>query len=221
MELEILKTYIEINLVNGFIQPSKSPAGASILFVRKPDKSLRLCVDYLGLNNLTIKNRYPLPLIGESLDRLGKGKRFTQLDLTSAYHRMRIKEGNKWKTAFRTEYGHYEYQVMPFGPSNAPASFQDYIIKILAEKLNIFIIVYLDNILIYTEDPGQAHGDGVQWVLDILKKHGLYANLKKCRFHKDEVCFLGYVVSAQGIQIEDERIEVVRNWPEPKSVRDI
>ena len=221
VELETLKTYIETHLKIGFIQSSKSPAGAPILFNKKPDGSLRLCVDYRGLNNLTIKNRYPLPLIGESLDRLGRAKRFTQLDLTSAYHRMRIKEGDKWKTAFRTRYGHFEYQVMPFGLSNAPASFQGYINKILAEKLDIFVIVYLDDILIYTEDQGQGHVEAVRWVLDLLRKNGLFANLKKCRFHKDEVRFLGYVVSSQGIRMEDERIEAVRNWPEPKSVRDI
>ena len=221
VELETLKTYIETNLANGFIRPSKSPAGAPILFVGKPDGSLRLCVDYRGLNNLTIKNRYPLPLIGESLDRLGRAKRFTQLDLTSAYHRMRIKEGDEWKTAFRTRYGHFEYQVMPFRLSNAPASFQGYINKILAEKLDIFVIVYLDDILIYTEDPGQGHVEAVRWVLDVLRRHGLFANLKKCRFHKDKVRFLGYIVSAQGVRMEDERIEAVKNWPEPTSVRDI
>ena len=221
VELETLKTYIETNLANGFIHPSKSPAGAPILFDRKPDGSFRLCVDYRGLNNLTIKNRYPLPLIGESLDWLGWATRFTQLDLTSAYHRMRIKEGDEWKTAFRTRYGHFEYQVIPFGLSNAPASFQGYINKILAKKLDIFVIVYLDDILIYTEDPGQAHVDAVQWVLDQLRKHGLFANLKKCRFHRDEVRFLGFVVSAQDIRMEEERIEAVKNWPEPKSVRDI
>ena len=110
---------------------------------------------------------------------------------------------------------------MPFGLSNAPASFQGYINKILAEKLDIFVIVYLDDILIYTEDQGQGHVEAVRWVLDLLRKNGLFANLKKCRFHKDEVRFLGYVVSSQGIRMEDERIEVVRNWPEPKSMRDI
>ena len=178
VELETLKTYIKTNLANGFIRPSKSPAGALILFVGKPDGSLRLCVDYQGLNNLTIKNRYPLPLIGESLDRLGRAKRFTQLDLTSAYHRMRIKEGDEWKTAFRTRYGHFEYQVMPFRLSNAPASFQGYINKILAEKLDIFVIVYLDDIFIYTKDPGQGHVEAVRWVLDVLRRHGLFANLK-------------------------------------------
>ena len=154
VELETFKTYIETNLTNSFIRPSKSLAGAPIFFVRKPDGSFRLSVDYRGLNNLTIKNWYPLPLVGESLDRLGRAKRFTQLDLTSVYHRMQIKEGDEWKTAFRTRYGHFEYQVMPFGLSNAPASFQGNINKILAKKLNIFVMVYLDDILIYTEDPG-------------------------------------------------------------------
>ena len=221
VELEILKTYIKTNLANGFIRPSKSPAGAPILFDRKPDGSLRLCVDYRGLNNITIKNRYPLPLIGESLDRLGRAKRFTQLDLTNAYYRMRIREGDKWKTAFRTRYGHFKYQVMPFGFFNAPATFQGYVNKILAEKLDVFVIVYLDNILIYTEDPGQPYVNAVCWVLDQLRKYSLFANLKKCRFHQDEIRFLGYVVSSKGISMEAEKIEVVKEWPEPKLVRDI
>ena len=168
VELETLKTYIETNLANGFIRPFKSSAEAPILFDKKPDKSLRLCVDYWGLNNLTIKNRYPLPLIGESLDRLGRAKRFTQLDLTNAYHRMRICEGDEWKTAFKTRYGHFEYQVMPFGLSNALATFQGYVNKILAKNLDIFVVVYLDDILIHTKDPGQPHVEAVRWVLDQL-----------------------------------------------------
>ena len=146
VELETLKTYIKTHLKTGFIWPSKSPTGAPILFNKKPDGSFYLCVDYRGLNNLTIKNQYPLLLIGESLDRLGQAKRFTQLNLTSAYHQMRIKENNECKTAFQTRYGYFKYQVMPFGLSNASASFQDYINKILAEKLDIFVIVYLDDI---------------------------------------------------------------------------
>ena len=180
VELGTLKAYIKTNPANGFIKPSTFPADAPILFDRKSDGLLRLCVDYRGLNNLTIKNRYPLPLIGESLDRLGRARRFTQLDLTSAYHRMRIREGDEWKTAFRTRYGHFEYQVMPFGLTNAPASFQGFINKILAEKLDIFVIVYLDNILIYTDDDGDGHIAAVQWVLGQLRKYSLYANLKKC-----------------------------------------
>ena len=221
MELETLKTYIETNLANGLIRSSKSLTGATILFDQNSDSSLRLCVDYQRLNNLPIKNRYLLPLIGELLDRLRRAKQFIQLDLTSAYHRMRIREGDKWKTAFRTWYGHFEYHVMPFGLTNAPASFQGYINKILAEKLNIFVIVYLDDILIYTDDDGDGHVTAVWWVLEQLRKFSLYANLKKCRFHQKEVWFLGYVVSSKGICMEDERIEAVKQWPESQSVRDI
>ena len=134
---------------------------------------------------------------------------------------MRIREGDKWKTAFQIRYGNIEYQVMPFGPSNAPAIFQGYINKILAEKLDIFVIVYLDDILIYTKDLGQSHVEAVCSVLDQLRKYSLFANLKKCHFHQDEVCFLGYVVSSKGINMEVEQIEVVKKWPELKSVKDI
>ena len=162
VELETLKTYIETHLKTSFIWPSKSLAGTSILFNKKPDGSLWLCVNYWGLNNFTIKNQYPLPLIDKALDRLGRAKQFTQLDLTSAYHQMRIREGDEWKTSFKTWYGHFKYQVILFGLSNAPASFQSYINKILAEKLDIFVIVYLDDILFYTENESQGHVEAVQ-----------------------------------------------------------
>ena len=221
VELKMLKNYIKSNLANGFIRPSIFPAGAPILFDRKPDGSLRLCVNYQRLNNITIKNRYLLPLIEESLDRLGRARRFTQLDLTNAYHQMKICEGDEWKTVFQTRYGHFEYQVIPFGLSNALATFQGYFNKILAEKLDIFVIVYLDDILIYTEDLGQPHVEAMRWVLDQLRKDLLFANLEKCHFHQDKVCFLGYVVSSKGINMEAKRIEVVKKWPEPKSVWDI
>ena len=134
---------------------------------------------------------------------------------------MRIKEGDKWKTAFQTWYGHFEYQVIMFGLFNTPASFQGYINKILAKKLNIFVFIYLDNILIYTEDHGRGHVEAVRWVLDILRKNNLFANLKKCWFHKIKVRFLGYIVLSQGIRMKNERIKTIKNWPEPKSVRDI
>ena len=164
VELETFKTYTKTHRANGFIQPLKSPVGALILFVQKPNISLCLCVHYSGLNNLIIRNSYILPLIGKSLNWLGRVKRFIQLDLTSAYHQIRIQESNEWKTVFKTRYGYFKYQVMPFGLSNARASFQDYINKILAKKLDIFIIVYLDNILIYTNNAIQAYIDTVWWV---------------------------------------------------------
>ena len=195
MELETLKTYIKTNLANGFICPLKSPADAPILFNKKPDGNFCLCVDYWGLNNITIKNWYPLLLVNKSLDHLGHAKQFTQLDPIDAYHKMRIKEDDEWKTAFRTWYGHFKYQLMPFGLTNAQESFQGYVNKILAKKLDIFVIVYLDDILIYIKNPGKAHVEAVQWVLEVLRKYGLYTNLKKCRFHKDMVRILGFVVS--------------------------
>ena len=219
-ELAVLREYIDLHLKTGFIRPSKSPSGAPILFAKKPDGSLRLCVDYRGLNNLTIKNWYPLPLVGESLDRLGRARRFTKIDLTWAYHRVRIKERDEWKTAFQTRYGHYEYQVLPFGLSNAPATFQAYINTILAKNLDVFVIVYLDDILIYSENV-KDHVEHVRWVLERLREHSLFANLKKCSFHTDEVKFLGYLVSSKGVQIEKSRVESIKNWPEPTSVREI
>ena len=157
VELETFKTYIETNLANSFIRLSKFPAGAPILFDKKVNGNLCLCINYQGFNNITIKNWYLLLLIGEFLDCLGRAKRFTQLDLTSAYHRMKIKEGDKWKTAFRTWYSQFEYQVIHFGLTNTPGSFQGYVNMILAQKLDIFVIVYLDDILIYTKDPRKAY----------------------------------------------------------------
>ena len=143
------------------------------------------------------------------------------MDLTNAYHRMRICDSDEWKTAFWTQYGHFEYQVMHFGLSNAPATFQGYINKIMAAKLDIFVIVYLDDILIYTEDSRQPHVAAVCWILDQRRKHSLFAILKKCLFHQDEVRFLGYVVSLKRISMEAKRIEVVKDWPEAKSVCNI
>ena len=206
----MLKAYIKTNLPNGFTRPSKSAAGAPILFNRESDSFLRLCVNYQGLNNLTIKNWYPLLLIAKSLDRLGRARRFTQLNLTSAYHQRGIREEDEWKTAFRTWYGHIEYQVIPFRLIKAPASFQRYINKILVEKLKIFIIMYLDDILIYIKDNGDGYIAGVQWVLEQLRKFLLYASLKKCWFHQDEVWFLGYMIFSEGIRMEDKWIEAVK-----------
>ena len=144
-----LKEYIDENLPKKFIRHSKSPAGASILFVKKKDGSLRLCVDYRGLNKVTVKNRYPLPLIAGLLDQLGEAKIYSKIDLRGAYNLVRIKEGDEWKTAFRTMYGHFEYNVMPFGLTNAPAIFQHLMNDIFQEYLDRFVVCYLDNILIY------------------------------------------------------------------------
>ncbi len=214
VKLEILRAYIKNNMANGFIRPFKSPARALILFNQKPDSSLKLCVDYRGLNNLTIKNRYLLPLVRELLDRLGRAQYLTQLDLTNVYQQMRIKDCNKLKTVFKTRYGHFEYQVIPFGLINTPATFQSYIKKILAKKLNVFVIKYLNYILIYTKTKDKEHVESVNGVLEQLQKHSLFDNLKKSRFHRKEVRFLDYIVSHHGIRMEEEQIEAICDWPE-------
>ena len=219
-ELAELRRYLEDALAKGWIKHSVSPAGAPILFVPKKDGGLRLCVDYRGLNAVTIKNRHPLPLITETLDRLSGAKRFTKLDLKDAYHRIRIKYGDEWKTAFRTRYGHFEYQVMPFGLANAPATFQAYINKALRGLVDVTCVVYLDDILIYSSDPAD-HWRHVREVLQRLKDYQLYVNLKKCQFATTEVEFLGFVVSTEGISMDEERIRTIKEWPRPATYREL
>ena len=219
-ELAELRRYLEDALAKGWIKHSVSPAGAPILFVPKKDGGLRLCVDYRGLNAVTIKNRHPLPLITETLDRLSGAKRFTKLDLKDAYHRIRIKAGDEWKTAFRTRYGHFEYQVMPFGLANAPATFQAYINKALRGYIDVICVVYLDDILIYSSEVSD-HWRHVRQVLQRLKEFQLYVNLKKCAFATTEVEFLGFVVSTEGVRMDEERIRTIKEWPKPKTYREL
>ncbi|OQD64946.1 hypothetical protein PENANT_c409G07288, partial [Penicillium antarcticum] len=195
-ELGVLRNYIDEMLAKEWIRPSQSPAGAPIIFVKKKDRSLRLCVDYRGLNNITIKNRYPLPLVSETMDRLSGAKIFTQLDLRDAYHRIRIKEGDEWKTAFRTRYGHFEYTVMPFGLANTPATFQAYINRALCDLLDQFCVVYLDDILIFSQNE-EEHVEHVREVFRRLRTYRLYAKRSKCRFHTDSVTFLGFVITLE------------------------
>ena len=166
-ELKALKDYIDSMVAKGFIRPSKSPFGSPVLFVKKPDGSLRLCVDYRKLNDITIKNRYALPLISELFDRLKNAKYFTRLDMADAYNQLRIAEGDEYKTAFRTRYGHFEYLVMPFGLTNAPASFQAYANDYLRDFLDIFYIVYLDDVFIFSNTL-EEHVDHVKKVLSRL-----------------------------------------------------
>jgi hypothetical protein len=219
-ELKALREYIDENLAKGFIRHSKSPAGAPILFVKKKDGSLRLCVDYRGLNALTIRNRYPLPLISQLLDQLSQAKIFTKIDLRGAYNLVRIKEGDEWKTAFRTRYGHFEYLVMPFGLTNAPAVFQHMMNDIFRPYLDQFVIVYLDDVLIFSKNP-EEHEKHVKLVLEKLREVGLYAKLEKCQFDKDTVEFLGYVVSPSGISMDKAKVETLLAWKTPESLRDV
>lgn len=220
-ELEVLKEYIETNLEKGFIRPSSSPYGAPVLFIKKPHGGgLRLCVDYRALNRVTIKNRYPLPLITELFDRLRKAKYFSKLDLRAAYHLIRVALGEEWKTAFRTRYGHFEYLVMPFGLTNAPATFQSYINTALRTALDKFSIAFIDDILVYSETL-EEHIQHVRQILQILLDHGLYVSLEKCKFHVQEVNFLGFLITPNGIAMEPERVATINEWPVPTSLLDI
>ena len=219
-ESKALYEYLQDNLQTGFIRHSTSPAGAPILFVKKKDGSLRLCVDYRGLNRITKKNRYPLPLIPSLLDQLRTAGRFSKIDLRGAYNLVRIKEGDEWKTAFRTRYGHFEYRVMPFGLTNAPAVFQHLMNDIFRDYLDQFVIIYLDDILIFSANP-DAHDHHVRLVLQRLRQHGLYAKLEKCQFDADSVEFLGYIISTQGISMDPKKLETVLNWETPANVTDV
>ena len=219
-ELSVLKDYIDKNLKTGYISRSKSPAGAPILFVKKRDGSLRLCVDYRGLNAVSIKNKYPIPLISEILDRLQKARIFTKLDLRGAYNLIRIKEGDEWKTAFRTRYGSYEYRVMPFGLANAPATFQSYINRALQQFLDMFAIVYLDDILIYSEQLSQ-HSYHVQQVLQALRDNGLFVKLDKCAFSQSSVEYLGFIISPQNVSMDLNRVSTIQDWPTPMRLKEV
>jgi hypothetical protein len=219
-ELQFLKDYIDDMVAKGFIRPSKSPFGSPVLFVQKPDGSLRLCVDYRKLNEVTIKNRYALPLMSELFDRLKNAKYYTRLDLADAYNQLRIAAGDEYKTAFRTRYGHFEYLVMPFGLTNAPASFQSYANDCLREFLDIFCIVYIDDVLIYSRTL-EEHIAHVKQVLSRLRESGLTCKLSKCEFHATSTSFLGFVISPDGVSMEPDRVAAITEWPIPTSVHDI
>lgn len=219
-ELRVLKKYLEENLAKGFIRPSNSPAAAPILFVKKPSGGLRLCVDYRGLNDITVKNRYPLPLIKETLERLSRAKWFTKLDVIGAFNRLRLKEGEEWKSAFLTRYGLYEYLVMPFGLHGAPAKFQGYINKTLQDYLDIFCSAYMDDILIYS-DTLKEHKEHVRLVLDRLDEAGLQIDITKCEFHKEEVKYLGLIVGRYGVRMDPAKVSAIQSWPRPQNKKDV
>jgi hypothetical protein len=219
-ELLALNNYLKDNLDKGFIRSSRSPAAAPIFFVKKKDGSLRPVVDYRGLNKVTIKNRYPLPLVPGLIDRLRRAKIFTKLDLRSAYNLLRIRKGDEWKTAFRTRYGLFEYLVMPFGITGAPAAFQHWMNDTFRDLLDVYVIVFIDDILIFSENPDK-HDEDVKEVLRRLRQHGLFSKLEKCEFDCDTVEFLGFVVSPQGISMSDEKVCSIKSWPKPQSVRDV
>ena len=219
-ELEELKKQLEELVAAGFIQPSKSPFGAPILFVKKKDGTMRMCVDYRALNNITIKNSYPLPLVDELFDRLQGAKYFSKLDLRSGYHQIRIDAQDVPKTAFRTRYGHFEFLVLPFGLTNAPGTFMHLMHETFREYLDDFVLVFLDDILIFSKTL-EEHERHIKAVLDKLRASKLYAKESKCEFFKTEVEFLGHMVGRDGVRMMDDKVKAISEWPIPTKVGDI
>ncbi|GJU29104.1 putative reverse transcriptase domain-containing protein [Tanacetum coccineum] len=204
----------------GFIRPSSSPWGAPVLFVKKKDGSFRMCIDYRELNKLTVKNRYPLPRIDDLFDQLQGSSVYSKIDLRSGYHQLRVREEDIPKTAFRTRYGHYEFQVMPFGLTNAPAVFMDLMNRVCKPYLDKFVIVFIDDILIYSKNK-KEHEEHLKLILELLKKEELYAKFSKCEFWIPKVQFLGHVIDSEGIHVDPAKIESIKDWTSPKSPTEI
>lgn len=219
-ENEELRKYLLENLDKGFIRASQSPAASPILFVQKPRGGSRFFVDYRGLNAITVKNRYPLPLITETLHRLSQAVIYSKSDFIAAFNRLRIAKGDEWKTAFRTCYGLFEYVVLPFDLSNGPASFQDYINDTLREYLDIFCTAYLDDILIYSNSLHEHRGH-VKIILERLRSAGLILDVTKCEFHITEVPYLGFIISTHGFKMDTARIKTILEWPQPTCLKDV
>ncbi|GJW52704.1 putative reverse transcriptase domain-containing protein [Tanacetum coccineum] len=204
----------------GFIRPSHSPWGAPVLFVKKKDGSFRMCIDYRELNKITIKNRYPLPRIDDLFDQLQGACYFSKIDLRSGYHQLRVHEDDIPKTAFRTRYGHFEFTVMPFGLTNAPAVFMDLMNWVCKPYLDKFVIVFIDDILIYSKTK-EEHEVYLKLVLELLRKEKLYAKFSKCEFWLQEVHFLRHVVNQSGIHVDPSKIEAVKNWKAPTTPSEV
>ena len=193
------------------------PHGAPVLFVKKKDGSLCLCFDYRGLNKISRKDCYPLPLVSDLLDSPGKARIYTKIDL-HAYHLVRIGEGDEWKTTFHTRYGSFEWLVMPFSLTNAPATFQRFMNDVFSDMLDVNIVVYLDNILIYSDNP-EEHCKHVREVLHRLRANGLFAKPEKCEFSRSFVEYLGYILSSDGLSMAQDTIQTILNWPEPRKIK--
>nr|GEU35740.1 putative reverse transcriptase domain-containing protein [Tanacetum cinerariifolium] len=203
-----------------FICPSTSLWGASVLFVKKKYGSFRMCIDYRELNKLSVKNRYPLPRIDDLFDQLQGSSVYSKIDLRSCYHQLRVRDEDISKTAFRTRYGHYEFQVMAFGLTNAPAVFMDLMNRVCKPYLDKFVIVFIDDILIYSRNK-EEHANHLRIILELLKKEKLYAKFSKCDFWIKTVQFLGHLIDSQGIHVDPAKIEAVKNWASPTTPTEI
>ena len=207
-------------LDKGFIRQSTPPWGAPVLIFKKKDKTLRLCINYRRLNRVTIKNRYPLLRIDDLFDQLRGARVYLKVDLRNGYHRLRVREVDIPKIEFQTQYGHFEFIIIPFGLTNAPAAFMDLMHRVFQPYLDQFVVVFIDDVLIYSklEDEHEGH---LRIVLQTLRDHQLYAKFTKCEFWIIKVRFLGHVVSASSVSVDLEKVEAVMSWERPKSVFEI
>ncbi|GJS80437.1 putative reverse transcriptase domain-containing protein [Tanacetum coccineum] len=219
-EMQELSNQLQELTDRGFIRPSTSPWGAPVLFVKKKDGSFRMCIDYRELNKLTIKNRYPLPRIDDLFDQLQGSSVYSKIDLRSGYHQLRVREEDIPKTAFRTRYEHYEFQVMPFGLTNAPAVFMDLMNRVCKPYLDKFVIVFIDDILIYSRNE-EEHANHLRIILELLRKEKLYAKFSKCDFWIHIVQFLGHLIDSQGLHVDPAKIEAVKNWTSPTTPTEV
>jgi len=219
-EQEALKKFIEENLNTSFIRPTSSLHSVLVLFVKKKDGSLHLCVDFHSLNHISKKNRYLLLLISDPLNSPHKAWVYSKIDLCHAYHLVHIVNGDEWKTVFRTCYGSFEWSVMPFSLTNTPMAFQRFMNDIFSNLLDVCAMIYLDNILIYLNNMSEHH-QHVKEVLKHLCKTGLYAKVEKYKFHSESVEYLEYILSPSGLTMSNNKIKIIQDWLEPKKVKEI
>jgi hypothetical protein len=205
-------------LSQGIIQHSNSPFASPTVLVRKKDGSWRLCVNYRKLNHNTIKDRFPIPLIEDLMDELGGAAVFSKLDLRSGYHQLRMQPGEEFKTAFKTHSGHFEYLVMPFGLTNAPSSFQALMNHVFQAFLRKFVIIFFDDILVYSSDL-QEHVSHLDQVFKTIVANQLFLNFSKCHFASSKVEYLGHFISKEGVSTDPSKIKAVADWPVPKTVK--
>ena len=221
-ELLVLRKELTSYLDRGFIRVSRSSAAAPVLFAKKPNGGLRFCVDYRALNAITKKDRYPLPLIQETLSQISKAKWFTKVDVIQAFHKIRIAEGDEWKTAFRTRFGLYEWLVTPFGLANAPSTFQRYINWTLREYLDEFCSAYMDDVLIYSDGSREDHERKVKQIVQRLGAAGLHLDVDKSEFSVKRTKYLGFIIEAgEGVSMDPEKVAAIQAWEPPQSIKGI
>jgi hypothetical protein len=219
-ELVELKLQIKEMTNKGYIQPNVSPWGAPDLFVKNKYGTIQLCIDYRHLNKTTIKKKYPLPRIDDLFDQLGGLSIFSKIDLRSRYHQVQIKDEDIQKTTFRTRYGHYEFVVVPFGLTNFPATFMCLMNNVLKKFLDIFVLVFIDDIIIYSKNR-EDHEEHLGLLLQVLIEHQLYAKISKCDFFQKQVHYLGHIISEEGVAVDPGKIRSIMEWPTPKDIFDI